>query len=94
MSLPQQVSRLVAKRPCGNVPQFGLKPVDGCETQPSTGFKSKKISLKQLLISKLKPQPVGCEEGDFAKEQERLASFSSALRAVWASAAPADTQNN
>ena len=43
---------------------MGLKPVDGCETQPSTGFKSKKFSLKQLLISKLKPQPVGCEEDE------------------------------
>jgi hypothetical protein len=73
---------------------MGLKPVDGCEPQPSTGFKSKKFSLKQLLISKLKPQPDGCEEDELPKQEERLASFSSAFRAVWASAAPVDTQKN
>lgn len=52
----------------------------------------KKLSLKQLLISKLKPQPVGCEEDELPNPEERLASFSSAFRAVLALASPADTK--
>jgi len=54
--------RRIAAQPASA--QAGLKLVRGCEPQPLTSFKAKKFSLALLLISKLKPQPVGCEEDE------------------------------